>query len=819
MKGIKRIFLFGLAAALLTVSALAAGDCHTMAQDWFGNQSTDTAVLDTALPAQTADSLEALLTDYFSLRGDSFTGRTAGTRLSAGADAQLKADTAQRPQEIQALAQRINARILDADVHSQVLSAQETEEGILLTVYEWTFFDYDDLADGPGGRDTAGYGTTHTMTFSLDAQGEPVLVSDVYSDEDVMNTTEGSQAPGRQSTLRTSGYYSGYDPIQAIIYADTYVSPNPPVDEEDTSYYNPEYYDFNGQGGDCTNFTSQCIHAGGIPTDSDWAPYTYAWVNAYYSEEYFAANHGKKVRQATAGDIYPGSVLYLDRRRDESYHHSVFCVGTNSAGTPIINCHTSDRYHMPWDYSGEEITTVQLTSYRMSELVMEDGFVLVTSPQTLPIYGFFRDASPSGQLVCAAGDTITCRGHLTCEGTDWFILEQKGTLTYTPAREGLLLTDSSGIAFTLSGDSATTNDLLSGQISLSGLVSATLYSTDGAGTQRSYPMTVSGLSASCSVDLAPYAPGAATFYVAATAADGTRTSRTLSRTIAEATTASGGCGPDARWSLDKKSGVLTISGTGQVNQGDWARFSFSTVLIDRRITALPVSLFSGCQTATVYGPEAVAAPLATALKADFREIGYFLDVLPEHWAFSLVNETVERKLFQGTEDNLFSPDDTMTRCMFVTVLGRMAGVDVSQYTESPFTDLIPGEYYVGYVAWAAEKGIVTGTTETTFEPDSPVTREQAAALIARYLDYLQAELPKKAATPQFADTAQMEEYALKHITHMRITGLMEGDPDGYFRPKNALIRSEAAALMLRTAKALEALEPPSVESTQDTGVG
>ena len=448
---------------------------------------------------------------------------------------------------------------------------------------------------------------------------------------------------------------------------------------------------------------------------------------------------------------------------------------------------------------------------------MEKGFVLVTSPQTIPIYRFFRDASPSGQLVCAAGDTITCRGYLTCEGTDWFILEQKGTLTYTPAREGLLLTDSSGIAFTLSGDSTTTNDLLSGQISLSGLVSATLYSTDGAGTQRSYPMTVSGLSASCSVDLAPYAPGAATFYVTATAADGTHTSRTLSRTIAEAATVSGDCGPDARWSLEKKSGILTISGTGQVNQGDWARFSFATVLIDRRITALPVSLFSGCQAAAVYGPEAVAAPLAAALKADFREIGYFLDVLPEHWAFSLVNETVERKLFRGTEDNLFSPDDTMTRCMFVTVLGRMAGVDVSQYTKSPFTDLIPGEYYVGYVAWAAEKGIVTGTTETTFEPDAPVTREQAAALIARYLDYLQAELPQKENAPQFADTAQMEEYALKHIEHMRTTGLMAGDPDGYFRPKDALIRSEAAALMLRTAKALEALEPPSEESTQDTG--
>ncbi len=803
MKSIKRILLTALAAALLTVSALAAEDCHTMSQDWFGPQGTDASLLDTALPSQTAERLDALLTEYFSLRADSFTGTAASIRFQANAD--LQADLQQRPQEIASLAQRIHAKILDADVRSQVLSLQETQDGLILTVYEWTFFDYDDLSDGLGGRDTAGYGTTHTMTFSYDDRGDLILCSDVCDEEDVLNTAEASPAQGSQSSLRAAGYYSGYDPIQAIVYANTYVSPNPPDGGEDTSYYNPEYRDFNGHGGDCTNFTSQCIYAGGIPTDSTWEPYTYAWVNADGSMNYFSSNYGKKLRRVTASQVYPGSLLYLDRYDDESYYHSLICVGTNSAGTPIINCHTADRYHMPWDYSGKEVTTVQLTDYCLTQVTMEPGTLLAASAQTVPVYRFFRDPSPSGSLDLSLGDTIQHSGCFTYNGTTWFLLDQSGSVAYVPLQAGLLPTDSSGISFGLSAQSATDNDLLSAQVSLSGITAATLYAADAAGTQRSYPMTVSGVSAACSIDLASFASGSATFYVTATTSGGTLTSQPLSCEITHAPAVSGDCGPDAQWQLDKETGTLTISGTGEVTHGGWTRFSFSTVLLDRRITALSVDLFSGCHASTVYGPEDVGQPLAEALSASFQEIGYFLDVLPDHWAFSLVNESADRHLFNGTADNLFSPDDIMTRCMFVTVLGRMANVDDSQYTSSPFTDLTDGAYYVGYVAWAAENGIVKGTTDTTFEPDAPVTREQAAALIARYLDYCQAQLPLRDDATQFLDTDQMEDYALPHIEHMRVTGLMEGDPDGRFRPKDHLIRSEAAALMLRTAKALEAL--------------
>ena len=74
----------------------------------------------------------------------------------------------------------------------------------------------------------------------------------------------------------------------------------------------------------------------------------------------------------------------------------------------------------------------------------------------------------------------------------------------------------------------------------------------------------------------------------------------------------------------------------------------------------------------------------------------------------------------------------MTRGMFVTVLGRMAGVEEDQDATSKFTDVKSGSYYAGYVAWAAEQDIVRGTSTTTFSPNAKVTREQMATMMYRY---------------------------------------------------------------------------------------
>lgn len=85
----------------------------------------------------------------------------------------------------------------------------------------------------------------------------------------------------------------------------------------------------------------------------------------------------------------------------------------------------------------------------------------------------------------------------------------------------------------------------------------------------------------------------------------------------------------------------------------------------------------------------------------------------------------------------FAPYGTLTRAMFVTILGRMDQVDPTVYTGCSFTDCdaIGTWDYAPYVEWAAQNGIVLGYGDGTFGPMDPVTNEQAVLMLKRYAEY------------------------------------------------------------------------------------
>ena len=69
---------------------------------------------------------------------------------------------------------------------------------------------------------------------------------------------------------------------------------------------------------------------------------------------------------------------------------------------------------------------------------------------------------------------------------------------------------------------------------------------------------------------------------------------------------------------------------------------------------------------------------------------------------------VNRGLFSGTSDTTFGPNTAMTRGMFVTTLGRLADADVSEYKTSSFSNVKSDVYYMGYIEWANKNDIVKG---------------------------------------------------------------------------------------------------------------
>ena len=188
-----------------------------------------------------------------------------------------------------------------------------------------------------------------------------------------------------------------------------------------------------------------------------------------------------------------------------------------------------------------------------------------------------------------------------------------------------------------------------------------------------------------------------------------------------------------------------------------------------------------------------------------------------HWAKEHILFTVSRGLFSGTGKTTFSPNTTLTRGMFVTALGRLAGINPADYQNRKFTDVKANAYYSPYVNWAASKGIVSGTTSSTFAPDSSITREQMAVIMKNYADKMGYSIPKTLAAVTFADNAQISSWAKDAVKAMQQAGILAGKVNNRFDPKGNATRAEAATVLHRFVEVI--IDPQAANGWQQNDSG
>ena len=109
----------------------------------------------------------------------------------------------------------------------------------------------------------------------------------------------------------------------------------------------------------------------------------------------------------------------------------------------------------------------------------------------------------------------------------------------------------------------------------------------------------------------------------------------------------------------------------------------------------------------------------------------FGDVSADAYYYKAVQWAQEKGITDGISSDLFGPKQPCTRSQIVTFLWRAAGSPEPKGTAAGMTDVVPGSYYAKAVAWAVENGITTGTAEGTFSPDATCTRAQAVTFLAR----------------------------------------------------------------------------------------
>ncbi len=176
----------------------------------------------------------------------------------------------------------------------------------------------------------------------------------------------------------------------------------------------------------------------------------------------------------------------------------------------------------------------------------------------------------------------------------------------------------------------------------------------------------------------------------------------------------------------------------------------------------------------------------------------FNDISENAWYYEGVNFAFNSKLFVGTDTYTFSPEQKMSRAMFVTVLGRLSGVSVDNNKATAFKDVPVGMYYTGYVKWANEAGIVNGMSATTFAPNADITREQICVMMKQYIEFNEISLRTDFASVKFADENLISSWAKDAVIACQRGGIINGEQRGnnyYFNPHGAATRAQVATIL------------------------
>ena len=180
----------------------------------------------------------------------------------------------------------------------------------------------------------------------------------------------------------------------------------------------------------------------------------------------------------------------------------------------------------------------------------------------------------------------------------------------------------------------------------------------------------------------------------------------------------------------------------------------------------------------------------------------FTDVNEGDWFYDKVAYVYHHKLMTGTSETTFEPNATLTRAMMVQILYNKEGRPAATTNGNPYTDVPKDQWYYNAVQWAYENKITSGTSETTFEPNSEVTREQFARFMYNY-----AGNPAVSGKLDFVDADQVSDWAYDAMVWANqnniILGKKKSDGSVVLDPRGNATRAEAATILMGYCKAQE----------------
>ena len=183
----------------------------------------------------------------------------------------------------------------------------------------------------------------------------------------------------------------------------------------------------------------------------------------------------------------------------------------------------------------------------------------------------------------------------------------------------------------------------------------------------------------------------------------------------------------------------------------------------------------------------------------------YTDITKGLWYESAVRFVFEKGLMNGISQERFAPDDTASRGMLVTILWRMEGSPTLEQTTHSFEDL-SAEWYMDAVNWAYDSGVVTGMSDTVFDPDAPITRQQMVAMLYRYCQSSGYDMSQTVDLTGFPDAGQIDDYAVEPMAWAvgaeLINGVAHYGTGATLEPEANATRAQMATILMRLCESI-----------------
>jgi hypothetical protein len=173
-------------------------------------------------------------------------------------------------------------------------------------------------------------------------------------------------------------------------------------------------------------------------------------------------------------------------------------------------------------------------------------------------------------------------------------------------------------------------------------------------------------------------------------------------------------------------------------------------------------------------------------------VNIFSDITEDDRYYSAVAFMNFHGYMVGYGNDTFGSGDTLTRAQFAMMLWRMDGEPTPEGTVS-FSDAAPDAWFYDPVIWAAESGVVTGRGDGTFDPGTPISRQEAVMMLHNFAAvYKGIDIPQNRELPNFAENNEIDHWAAEEAATLAEAGVLRDDEQ--FRPRDQATRGEAAEM-------------------------